>query len=451
VAIVRTARRKRGLFGMAAQFEADVIVIGGGVAGLAAARELALKKRTVILIEARDRLGGRILTQRLRGLARPVELGAEFIHEGNAPLWKIVRGQRLRTVGMPGRHWHFREGELARMDDLAERIERVTSRIDAKRIGAKSFARFLGEQRGQVSDEDGAVAAGFVEGFEAAPMDRMSARALAGTTLDDEKQFLLPGGYDGVVKALADALPAARVRVVLSEPVRAVKWRRGAVSVVTRNANYVATAAVVTLPLGVLQAKPSQRGAVRFDPPLRAQEKIWKKMGMGHVIRLVLRFDPGKWRRLVPAGLRRKNSTGFGFIHSRIPGVPVWWSLRGDSVVTGWAGGPAALAFTGRSRRAIFERALSSLARILGRSRTAIRFAVRGWEAHDWSRDAFSRGAYSFTAAGQDDAPRRLREPVGKTLFFAGEATAEGEETGTVHGALASGLRAAQEVDRRGR
>ena len=426
--------------------QADVIVIGGGIAGLAAARALARKKFHVILLEARDRLGGRILTQRFKGWERPVELGAEFIHEGNPPLWRIVRGNRLRTRNPSGRHWLFRSDELIPMDDLAERIERVTSRIDEKRIGSRSFAAFLRAQSNKISEEDRNIAAGFVEGFEAAPMPEMSARAMAGATLDDDKQFLLAKGYDGVVKAIADALPLDRVRVVSGEPVRLVNWRRGNVSVPTRHAVYVGTTALVTLPLGVLQATPPQRGAVEFVPPLRAKQQLLAKMRMGHVVRLVVRFEKSKWRRLVPKELRRGSGDGFGFIHSRIPGVPVWWSLYGDSIVTGWAGGPAALALCGRSRAQIFDRAISSLAQILGASKTAVRGAVDDWETHNWSSDPYSRGAYSFTAAGRDGAAARLREPVRETLFFAGEATAEGEEAGTVHGALASGVRAAREI-----
>lgn len=425
--------------------EADVIVIGGGVAGLAAARELARKKLSVILVEARARLGGRILTQRNRGWERPIELGAEFIHEGNPPLWKIVREHRLRTLPMPGRHWLYRNGHLKRIDDLADRIERVTGRIDEKKVGSKSFARFLATERRKISEEDAAVATGFVEGFEAAPASAMSARALAGATLDDEKQFLLPGGYDRVVQALVGGLSSDRVRVICGAPVRNVAWQRGRVFVQTNRETYAAKAAIVTLPLGVLQAKAGQRGAVCFDPPLRAKEKVWTGMRMGHVTRLVVRFDARKWRGLLPDDVRRGRGA-IGFIHSRVPGVPVWWALRNDSIVTAWAGGPAALALAGQTRRAVFDRAVASLATLLKTPAAAIRGAVLGWEMHDWSRDPFSRGAYSFTAVDADDAPARLRKPIQATLFFAGEATAEGEETGTVHGALVSGLRAAREI-----
>jgi monoamine oxidase len=426
--------------------ESDVIIIGGGVAGLAAAAELARKNFRVVLLEARERLGGRIFTTRPKGWGRAIELGAEFIHEGNPPLWRIVRQHRLRTRGMQRRHWLYEDGKLVRMDDLAERIERVTSRIDEKRVGTRSFADFLQKERGKISEEDATVAAGFIEGFEAAPMREMSARAVAGTTLDDEKQFQLPGGYDGVVNALADSARRAGVNLRLNAIVRAIEWRRGAVTVRTGRKAFTAKAAIVTLPLGVLQRRGARRGAVRFEPVLREKQKVLATMGVGHVIRLVVRFDARKWRRIGSTRLPVKKTGGFGFIHSRIPGVPVWWSLYDDAIVTGWAGGPAALALEGCSRRGIFEQALGSLAHLLGTSKTALRAAVIDWQTHNWSQDPFSGGAYSFTAAGHDDAAARLREPVQHTLFFAGEAMAEGEETGTVHGALSSGLRAAHEV-----
>ena len=125
----------------------------------------------------------------------------------------------------------------------------------------------------------------------------------------------------------------------------------------------------------------------------------------------------------------------------------MWWSSRTEPIVTGWAGGPAALALRDLAPREIFARAIASLAKLLQVRRSALAGAVLDWETHNWSRDPLARGAYSFVRAGCDEAAVRLQRAVAQTLFFAGEATASGEETGTVHGALASGLRAAEEVD----
>jgi monoamine oxidase len=345
---------------------------------------------------------------------------------------------------MPSRHARFGgDGKLQRVDDLADRLEGVTQQIDAKRMAGWTFAQFLRRAGEKISTENRELVSGFVEGFEAAPLERMSAAAMEGQTLDDEEQFRLPDGYDGFVAALVSELPAAQVRVLLNSVVRAITWRRGEVTIRAGVNEHVARAVVVTLPLGVWQSR-----SVRFAPPLRTKMRIAAAMGVGHVTRVALRFDPHRWRTLVPPELKRGGRGGFGFIHSRIAGVPVWWQLTPQPVVTGWAGGPAARKLAHRSEGEVREHALRSLARLWSVPLPKLRRAVRGWATHVWSLDPFSVGAYSFAAAGSDEAGGQLREPVKDTLFFAGEATADGEEVGTVHGALASGERAAGEVRR---
>lgn len=211
------------------------------------------------------------------------------------------------------------------------------------------------------------------------------------------------------------------------------------------NRVFRARAAVVTVPLGVLQSERGEKGHIDFEPRLRALEKTVAGMRMGRVLRVNLRIDGRRWRSLLPPLLERRRR-GFGFIHSRLPGVPVWWSLTANPVLTGWAGGPAALALERHSTRALETAAIESLSQWLGRSVDEVRAAVLDIASHDWTHDPFSRGAYTFTRAGHETAPARLRAPIEGTLFVAGEATADGAEIGTVHGALASGLRAAGEA-----
>ncbi|MES2693328.1 MAG: NAD(P)/FAD-dependent oxidoreductase [Verrucomicrobiota bacterium] len=424
----------------------DVIVIGGGVAGLAAAGALGREGWRVVLLEARGRLGGRIFTARPKGWSGAVELGAEFVHSGNRELWGRLKKHRIATRQVPGRHWLWREGRIELVDDLAERIARVTDEIQPRKMRGWSFADFMRGRAESFAADDRTLAEGFVEGFQAAPQRQMSAVALKGETLDDAEQFVVPGGYDRLVEGLERELPRKRVTVVRGATVTRVAWLPHEVMVRASGQDFVARAAVITLPLGVLQAKSPQRGAVRFEPELREKRKLIAKMGVGQVMRIAVRCEVRRWRALLPPELRNAARGGIGFIHSQLEGMPVWWSMGSAPVLTGWAGGPAARALRGLSDAAIFERALASLAKMLGVSKIGLRGTVADWQLHNWMRDPFSRGAYSFTAAGQDDAAERLREPVRGTLFFAGEATADGEEIGTVHGALASGLRAAEEV-----
>jgi monoamine oxidase len=424
----------------------DILILGGGVAGLAAAAELARTGLNVTLLEARERLGGRVFTQRRAGWSAPVELGPEFIHAGNDAFWARLKKFRIKTRHVPPRHWRFDGETIHKIDDVAGEIEHITKQIDPKRMRGWSFAEFLRRKGGAFSEEERAITTAFVEGFEAAPAEHMSAAAMQGESLDTSQQFALPGGYDQFVDALAADARLAGATIHLRCPARRITWRRGAVTVDSLVGTFTASAAIIALPLGVLQAKPRQRGAVSFHPALAEKRKTISRLRVGHVIRLTLRFDARAWRGLLPDMLRKPAPRGFGFIHSRVAGVPVWWALSGQSLLTGWAGGPAALALARQPERAIFDRALGSLAEVFGRPQSHLRRAVADFATHNWSRDPFSRGAYSFIAAGQDAAAEKLRQPIADTLFFAGEATADGAETGTVHGAFASGLRTAKEA-----
>jgi monoamine oxidase len=423
----------------------DVIVVGGGVSGLAAAAALSRAGFKVTLLEARKRLGGRVYTAHAKGWPGPIELGAEFIHEGNRAFWQLLRRQGVKARHVPVAHWLYRDGHLERIADVTAAIGRVTGKIAPRKMRRWSFADFLRFKRKEFSPAERALASDFIEGFQAASKQRMSAPAVAGETLDTSEQFCLPKGYAGVVNALLAQINRDGVRLVRHFIVRDIAWRAGGVTVRTGTRTFRAPAVVITVPLGVLQARRSQRGSLRFDPPLREKARLIARMQMGHVIRLTLRFDPKRWPVITPAALQKARA-GFGFIHSRVEGVPVWWSLSNNRVLTGWAGGPAAMALACRSKTSIRNQALDSLGEIFATPKSALRRALQGFATHNWSRDPFSRGAYSYTAAGLDDASKRLREPVANTLFFAGEATADGEEIGTVHGAYSSGLRVAKEV-----
>jgi monoamine oxidase len=424
----------------------DVIVVGGGVAGLAAAGELARAGFRVILLEARRRLGGRILEGRLRGTGGRGEEGAQFVHGGNDALWALLKRARIGTRKLRDRHWLARDGTLRKVADLDASINQVTGQIKPARAGRLSYAAYFRRHPPHVGPEAWALARAFVEGFEAAALDEISARSLAGEALGEEGQYTLPGGCGRVVEALAVEGTEAGVVMKKGAAVRTLRWRRGAATATTvSKASVSARAAVIALPLGVLKARRGP-GAVRFVPDPRRPRRCLDAMGVAEVVRIVFRFRNAFWRRL-PRPLRARRG-GFGFLHAPGQAVPVWWSLSDEPVLVAWAGGPSAKALLAQGPRARRAAALRSLAGVLGLPPRALAAEVTGWASHDWMRDPFSRGAYSYTAAGQDGAADRLRRPVDRTLFFCGEATADGAEVGTVHGALASGLRAATLVRR---
>jgi monoamine oxidase len=117
-------------------------------------------------------------------------------------------------------------------------------------------------------------------------------------------------------------------------------------------------------------------------------------------------------------------------------------------ILTAWAGGPAAEGLLLREESIVVAQALNTLARLLGLKRERLEGLLETWHMHDWQADPLARGAYSYVPVGGLDASRALAAPVDDTLFFAGEATDTDGRNGTVHGAIASGWRAAAEIIR---
>jgi monoamine oxidase len=301
-----------------------------------------------------------------------------------------------------------------------------------------------------------ALARFFVEGYHAAHTDRISARSLA-TDAEDmqepQRQYRLADGYSGIVEWLRAGLDPERALVRTGCVVEAIRWRRGAVEVEYRSGagseRHVLRGprAVVTLPLGVLRAREGDEGAVTFEPAPQVLKRARDRLEMGQVVKLVLRFRKSFWDEPGLLGRHAENGSGFDFLHDRSGDFPTWWLARPWQVplMTAWAGGPRADALAGLDETALVDRALRGLSRMLGLPRARLDGLLESWRTHDWRRDPYSRGAYSYVGVGGVPVQRALGRPVAGTLFFAGEAT-EADEMGTVAGALASGRRAARRV-----
>jgi monoamine oxidase len=425
--------------------EADVIVVGAGAAGLAAAARLARKLKRIVVLEARDRIGGRIWAERLQTWPTPVELGAEFVHTGNASMSAWLRRGKLKQEPVADCHWLVEQGRGIAVPAAWERIDAVMRRIGPRFRG--SFGEWMGRHAEELPAVDRVLASTFVEGFHGAPLDRMSARTLYRATFGEEEQTRLRAGYGELVDTLQRSLPKDRVRLELGAVISRVQWRRGAVMLTDGARRWRANAALLTVPAGVLRARAGERGAIQFSPKLPGKDQAWRALGVGHALRIVLRLRRDVWARgFLPSELRAHRGRAFGFVHSDESAFPVWWSKAPHPVFIGWTGGPAAERMTGWTPERIHREARRALARLFACAESAIDRAVLDWRTHDWAGDPFTRGAYSFSVAGEEDAPKRAAAPVQNTLFFAGEATADALELGTVHGALASGERAAEEI-----
>ncbi len=432
----------------------DVVVIGGGLAGVVAARDLLRAGFDVVLLEARDRLGGRVLTRWDDAVPCAVELGAELIEEPAGPVAAALRAAGSCTYAAAGDVWRLHQGGLERVPDLYATIGAVLARVrpapgdDAPLRSALeahcpeprwSGARALLEQ--------------YVEGYHAAEVDRVSARWVCAVEEggdradggDDGLGFLhAPGGLSRAVDALARDV-VARGAAHLGTVATRVRWRRGHVEVQAHDAGrrrrVTARAAVVTLPLGVLQA-----GAVAFDPPLPGDAAgAIAALATGDVVKLVLRFDDRLWEDVAAPG---GSLAGAKFLFAPGEDLPTWWTLAPlhAPLLVAWAGGPAARRLAGRSFVAQVEAALITLGHVLDADPRDLRDRLQASYGHDWAADPFTRGAYSWVPAGATGAPGALARPLQGSLFFAGEATCGDGRNATMEGAIASGQRAAREV-----
>src|SRR6185369_6010520 len=287
----------------------EVLVIGAGVAGLAAGRDLVDAGVSVSVLEARDRVGGRIYTVGGRGRQElPVELGAEFVHGETREIFDIIDGAGLPCFEYDGDSWCSNDGKLKVCPDIEERQEKIFKRIP-KSGPDQSFLEFL---NGQKIDKDiREQVLNYVEGFEAAHTERISARSLRQEHEEMDQSggamrvFRIRSGYDQLVQVLARHLED---NFVLNAPVQAVRWSPGAVECdCVGGRKFHARVAIVTLPLSLLQ-----HSTVRFEPALEEKRKALSLLAMGAVIRVVFRFRERFWERLTHDG-RSMREMGFLF------------------------------------------------------------------------------------------------------------------------------------------
>ena len=430
--------------------DADVIVIGAGAAGLAAARSLAARSLRVIVLEARDRTGGRVWSHPTSRAAVQAELGAEFIHGPARETTSLLREAGLAAIELGAESWTAEEdGALRRDDDDFRPAAGIFERAHSLEtdLSVDSFLKQFDGNGAMRKTAD--LARAFVEGFDAADPKIASARAIAVEWLSgvDSTTTRPLGGYRPMFEHLRDACAAAGVQLCLSTIVRRISWGRGAVAVDATSTGdgsktIRARAALVTLPAGVMRHRGDET-EVTFHPELPASKsEALRSIEMGHVVRVALSFRTAFWEGLQDGRYR----DGAFFRRKGQPFSAYWTQLPVRSeLIVAWVGGPKAIALSGASQAERIDRALDGFGALFDESALA-REEFEGGVTHDWHHDPFSRGAYSYIVVHGNGARSALAAPVDDTLFFAGEATSTDGQGGTVNGALETGERAAQEV-----
>ena len=430
----------------------DVLVIGAGVAGLHAGRLLAEAGKRVAIVEARDRIGGRIWTQPIAlgdsQFPIAVELGAEFVHGLPPETWALIKQAALSTFEIDGSVLRFDGSRLmaaTQQQGPAENaLQEMSQWLQKQPSGSDlSFAEYL---EVQALDPLTARAAGNrVESFNAADQHRISVASLvkqqaAEDAIGADRLFRLEAGYAAIPNFLAEKFIAAGGTLILEAPVKKIVWKRSAVSVETTHAGgdfrLHSNRAVITVPLGVLQAR-----SIEFVPRPADVLHHAERLKMGAALHLTLAFKQKFW------------DPNLSFLFAPTESPPTWWTPMPHEapLLTAWAGGPKAesllkLITADGDASALRDRSLATLAKVFALPQSDIRNMLSSWHVHNWQSDAYALGAYSYVPVGALDAPGNMRIPVDDTLYFAGEHTDVAGHWGTVHAALAAGAGVADQV-----
>ncbi len=428
--------------------KSDVIIVGAGAAGLMAAYTLVKAEKTVTILEARNRIGGRIHTLENTLFSGLVELGAEFVH-GNLPVTlNLLKEAGIGNSNVNFEMWQYHNGKFEQSDAFVEGWDTFLKTVNSLQqdMPLKDFLQenFAGNSKMCTQIEN------YVAGYDTADILDASTFALRNewNHEDEDAQYRVNGGYGALMQYLADQSCNVGSTIVFNTAVKRVLWENDKIEVVAANGfKYYAHKVIIALPLGVLQAQEDIEGAIHFEPALPKHKEALHNIGFGSVIKILLEFKSVFWESDGITKLTGANLSTMGFLFA-YEDIPTFWTQAPahSPLLTGWLGGLPAHDKRAASRETIMKLAIESLGNIFKIEPEALQNNLVAWEVANWTSEPYTRGSYAYDTIKSPEARRILRQPVEDTIYFAGEYLYDGPAMGTVEAALTSGKRVGDDI-----
>ncbi len=418
----------------------SIIIIGGGAAGLMTAYELSKHKHTVIILEAKNRLGGRIHTINDSSFSQPIEMGAEFIH-GNLPLTlSLLNEAGIAYHTTAGNMFHLEKGKFKKQKEFNEGWGKLMKQMQELKQDiplADFLNKYFGDDKYHELRES---VKNFAGGFDLADISEASTKALYKEwNTEWEHQYRINGGYKLLIDYLEILCKENGCVIHTNCCVKKINWQKDEVNILTMCSRFFkSNKVVITVPVSVLKANAHSEDYIEFLPSIPQHIDAAKNIGYGDVIKILLEFNENFWNSA-------KKNVAFILTDEA---VPTWWTqLPAESaILTGWIGGEKASSLKDNTDDEILKVALQSLANAFAMNIEDLKIKLKAFKIANWCKEADINGGYSFNTIKTVAARKTLQQPVNETIYFSGEALFEGTLMGTVEGALESGKKTALQV-----